>query len=362
MSREPQQLGSYRLTQRIVTGEFSETWRARTVGAAGFERMIAVKCVLPSYASSVEFLERLTSEATLAAQLSHANIVQLFDFDLEGGQYFLAMEYVEGKNLSDVLLESRRQQKPLGIWLSTHIVCELLKALTYAHERKGHGIYHLDITPRNILLSFQGEVKLSSFGLGDTPLLGVEASLRKGRAAYCSPEQLSRVQLDARSDLFSLGVVFYELLTGKPCFAGDDVVRAVQQQEVPVPSSYVSEIPEWLDQFVLSLLQKDPALRPQQTRAAMEVLADFLHEHVKSFHAVDLMKYLGELFPSDAEELEKPGTDRLPGRQAGGERLQVASSQEQTGALQKSAVTARRWPIVFVGALVFGVIMLLLLR
>ena len=226
--------GNYELLDRIAEGGMAEVWRARSRGAAGFEKTVVIKRVLPALMANPGFAEFLIREAKIASRLSHANIVQIFDLGEEGGAYFIAMEHVDGKDLGAVMAHESRHAgaankpqltQPMKLW----IVAEAAKALDYAHRRKGDdgrplAIVHRDISPQNILIGYEGEVKVADFGIAraDQQDLGrgEDPKVLRGKYAYMSPEQARGEPLDRRSDLFALGVVLWELVTNARLFKG----------------------------------------------------------------------------------------------------------------------------------------------
>jgi|GEM_PF-893457 len=259
--------GNYELLDRIAEGGMAEVWRARSRGAAGFEKTVVIKRVLPSLMANPGFAELLVREAKIASRLSHANIVQIFDLGEEAGAYFIAMEHVDGKDLGAVMAyESRHSAtpnkphltQPMKLW----IVAETAKALDYAHRRKGDdgralAIVHRDVSPQNILCGYEGEVKVADFGIAraDQQDLGrgEDPKVLRGKYAYMSPEQARGEPLDRRSDLFALGIVLWELATNVRLFKGAtaqetlELVRAAKAPEFPFEAhGWPSEIREIL--------------------------------------------------------------------------------------------------------------------
>ena len=219
MDNRPTQFGEYHLLEKIATGGMAEVWRARSYGLAGFEKILVIKKVLKTLAKDEEFIRLFIDEARIAVQLLHVNIVQVFDLDQVDGTYFMAMEYVHGMDLARLISRSRHQSA-FPIPLAMFIITEVLKALQFAHERTDDAgiplrIVHCDISPQNMLLSYSGEVKITDFGISRAAFQskGVHEVVR-GKYAYMSPEQVNGKVLDARSDIFSLGIVLFELLTG----------------------------------------------------------------------------------------------------------------------------------------------------
>jgi serine/threonine protein kinase/tetratricopeptide (TPR) repeat protein len=241
---------NYELLDRIAEGGMAEVWRARSRGAAGFEKTVVIKRVLPSLMANPGFAELLVREAKIASRLSHANIVQIFDLGEEAGAYFIAMEYVDGKDLGAVMAyEARAASSPgrprLSVPLKLWIIAETAKALDYAHRRRGDdgralAIVHRDISPQNILVGYEGEVKVADFGIAraDQQDLGrgEDPKMLRGKFAYMSPEQARGMSLDRRSDLFALGIVLWELATGRRLFkaAGpQETLELVRRAEIP---------------------------------------------------------------------------------------------------------------------------------
>ncbi|HLM71566.1 MAG TPA: serine/threonine-protein kinase, partial [Polyangiaceae bacterium] len=251
-----QTFGRYRLLERIGEGGMAEVWKAKSYGVLGFEKVLVIKRILPELAKHRKFVDMFVHEAKLAVLLSHANIVQVFDLGKVDGDarqsapasYFIAMEYVAGLDLATVLQRSRRMKMPAPPGLAVFIAAEVAKALDYAHRKRGEdqqplGIVHRDISPQNILLSWEGEVKVTDFGIAkardtipDESDTDVRLGRVRGKLAYMSPEQLRAEPLDGRSDLFSLGVVLYEMIAGSSPFSGSssiETARRIQTCEYP---------------------------------------------------------------------------------------------------------------------------------
>ncbi len=292
----------------------AEVYLARAEGEAGFSKEVAVKRILPSATSEAAATAMLIEEARLATRLNHANIVQVLDLGRAGDRYFIVMEYVDGADLASVLELAGQRGRRLPSALAGHLVCELLAALRFAHgcrDERGRplGLVHRDVSPPNILLSRAGEVKLADFGIAkarDRSLL-TEAGVVRGKAGYMSPEQAAGGQLDARSDLFSLGVVLHELLTGRRLFAGDDPVAVLQQvraARVAPPSRCAPQAPAALDAVVLRALAREPGARFGDARQFERNLRQALAEAGLAAAAADLEAWLAELLPARA--LDRP--------------------------------------------------------
>ena len=244
--------GKYRLDQRLGGGGMAEVFLGSTVGAEGFTRKVAIKRVLPGYSDNEAFAQMFVSEARISSQLVHPNIVSTFDFDRDAeGRLFLVMELVEGRDL-DSLLSSGMLPIPVVIF----VIGEVLRGLGYAHDLPAgndmHGVVHRDVSPHNVLLSWDGSVKVSDFGIAKARAAS-EATASvfiKGKPAYMSPEQANGQPLDGRSDLFAVGVMLWEMLTGRRLFVGEDTratLAAVLFGQIPKPRQLRSEIPKDLE-------------------------------------------------------------------------------------------------------------------
>jgi serine/threonine protein kinase len=306
VTNSPQQFGDYHLLEKIATGGMAEVWRARAYGMAGFEKILVIKKVLTSLSSNREFIELFIDEARIAVQLHHANIVQVFDLGEVNGTYFMAMEFVQGPDLS-VLLRLARDEGPVGIPVALLVITEVLKALEFAHGRCGEDgkplrIVHCDISPHNILVSQAGEVKITDFGISRAAFQA-EATheVVRGKFAYMSPEQVDGHELDGRSDLYSLGIVLFEMLTGQRLFKADTregVLGKVTRGEIPSPRAIRADISAELEGVLLKMLQRKPKHRYS---SAAEVLGEISALMVREGHRVtnrDLAAFVNDILQS----------------------------------------------------------------
>jgi serine/threonine-protein kinase len=253
-------LGEYELLERLGVGGMAEVFRARLTRAEGFEKTVVVKRILPHLTRDPEFVRMFIAEAKLAAQLIHANIVQVSDFGSLDGQLYIVMDFVDGLNLRQV-----QDAGPVGVAEAVLIASEVANALVFASSQ---AVVHRDVSPQNILLSRHGEVKLSDFGIAkaaDSSLGNTATGTLKGKIQYMAPEQLRGEPVDARSDIFSLGVVLWELLAGRVLFSGPTELGILERRKAgwPLdrPSKYNSEVPPGLDQVVLKSLEDRPDRR-----------------------------------------------------------------------------------------------------
>ena len=232
--KKPIQFGKYFLLDRINVGGMAEVFKAKAFGVEGFERLLAVKRILPNIAEDEEFITMFIDEAKIAVQLNHANICQIFDLGKVEDSYFIALEFVHGKDVRAIF--DRCKQKPVDgqtampIAQACFIVMKACEGLDYAHnKRDGQGremtLVHRDVSPQNILISYEGEVKLIDFGIAKAAgkMSKTQQGILKGKFGYMSPEQVRGLPLDRRSDVFSLGIVLYEMVAGKRPFDGVSV-------------------------------------------------------------------------------------------------------------------------------------------
>lgn len=257
----------YRLLKRLAVGGMAEIFLAALVGEAGFERPVILKKILPGLAGDPDFVRRLVDEGLLAARLTHPNIVQIMDLGKLGPDYFIAMEYVEGQDLRDVLKQARARGFQIPVPIGTHLLWQVARGLAYAHEKKDNrgeplGIVHRDVSPANVLLSWEGQVKLTDFGIAkaNRRLTVTLPGVLQGKFAYMSPEQGEGDDLDCRSDIFSFGVVAYELLSLQRPFEGPSDLRTLDaiRTSQPTPLAEVRPgLPAELLDIVGRCLQKD---------------------------------------------------------------------------------------------------------
>jgi tRNA A-37 threonylcarbamoyl transferase component Bud32 len=277
---QPEVFGNYHLLEKIATGGMAEVYRARAHGAMGFEKILVIKRILDTLAKDDEFKELFKVEARIAALLAHVNIVQVFELGQEQDSLYIAMEYVHGIDVARLVSRSRSLGE-FPIPLALFLCGEVLKALQFAHhytdaDGRPLNIVHCDISPQNILVSFSGEVKITDFGISRAAIQKGAQDVIRGKYAYMSPEQVEGKPLDGRSDLFSLGIVLYELLTGRRLFKAknrDETLARVRRAEVPSPRAYRPEISEDLEAFLLRTLSRHREDRWEDAAEMMESLS-----------------------------------------------------------------------------------------
>jgi serine/threonine-protein kinase len=255
--RLPRSFGRYVLFDRIGRGGMADIYLARAKTGLGGARLAVVKQVLPLYSGSDEFSQLLSAEAKLAARLSHANVVQVFDLGREGDRLYIAMEYVEGYDLHQLLRRLTQARVPLPAEFAIFIITEALRALDYAHRARDEdgnplGVVHRDVSPSNVLISFEGEVKLCDFGIAraaaDLSEVPDDSVVRRtriaGKSAYMAPEQARGESYDERADVFCAGILLWELCAGRRMYRGTDEEKLAQAQRGEVPELPDRGLPE----------------------------------------------------------------------------------------------------------------------
>ena len=307
--------GQYILLDKVASGGMAELFKAKKIGIEGFERVLAIKRILPHLSSDEEFIDMFIAEAKLVARLSHKNIAQVYDFGKIGQNYFIAMEYIRGKDLRGIFKRCEERIIKLPVALSVFIAKEVSSALSYAHRQKDSmgrnlNIIHRDVSPQNILISYEGEVKVVDFGIAKAGTHSkTTTGVLKGKLAYMSPEQAWGKPIDHRSDMFSLGIVLYEMLTGERLFKGDTEINTLERvREAKVesfPSSINANLPSELDVKVLKALAKEVTDRYQDASTMEADLGDTLFKLSSPDPALLLKQFMHDLFQTEIETEHK---------------------------------------------------------
>ncbi|HEY7213332.1 MAG TPA: serine/threonine-protein kinase, partial [Thermoanaerobaculia bacterium] len=306
--RPGERFGQYTLLERIAVGGMAELWKARMRGVEGFQKTVAIKRILPHMTDNAEFVGMFIDEAKLAAQLTHPNIVHIYDLGKIGRDYYIAMEYVEGKDLRSLLNAANRKGMPLPLELGLLIAARLASALDYAHRKRDFedrelGLVHRDVSPQNILLTYEGDVKLCDFGIAKAAAKASQTQMGalKGKLQYMSPEQAWGRPVDARSDLFSLGAVLFEMVTGERLFPGDSemsVLEAVRQGKIRSPRQVNPAIPHEVDEIVTRALAIDPQGRFQSADEMKRRIGMAISALAPSVGPTDLAAYIHRVLES----------------------------------------------------------------
>ena len=305
-------IGRYRLLGRIGEGGMAEVYRAALMGPEGFERELVLKRILPRLSASGDFKTMFVREAKICAQMLHPNIIQIYEFGQADGGYFIAMESVQGVTLREALTTLRKEERAIPHMIAADITRQICIGLDYAHTLRGPDgmpleIVHQDISPTNIMLAFTGTVKILDFGIARAAEFAEEEAKKgmiKGKVSYLSPEQIYVRPFDARADVFALGVVFHEMLTGRRLFQSkNDITKMRELLAAPIlpPSAIDAMIPRELDRIVMKSLEIDPKDRYQ---SAADMAADLERVLIASRHSSrELSKMLHDLYMAGDDPL-----------------------------------------------------------
>jgi len=307
-----QQIGRYHLLDRIAFGGMAEIFRAKTFDSRGEEHMVAIKRVLRHLAEDDDFLQMLVDEAKIASLLDHVNIAKVYEFVRVGDDYFIAMEYVDGKDVRSILDRCRATGEWLPVEDCAFIMMRTMEGLHSAHEKKdGAGasfnIVHRDVSPSNVIVSYKGHIKLCDFGIAKARLSRIQTrtGVIKGKVKYMSPEQAMGRPLDRRSDVFSGGSVLFEMLTKQCPFQAEnemELIFRVRDAKYPKPTRFNPNIPTSLERILRKALARSVNSRYQTAQQFAEDLGQFVQEMVPNYAPARLGRLLSEMF---AEEIER---------------------------------------------------------
>lgn len=304
-SQLPDQFGKYTVVGHLATGGMAEVYLARAAGLQGFEKLVVLKRVRPDV-STEETTESFLAEARLVATLEHPNIAHVHEIGSVNGSYFFVMEYVSGGDLRQLMHRAVDTGRRIALADAIYIIIQVCEALHYAHDKQdldGHalGIIHRDVSPSNVLLSHEGAVKVCDFGVAKATNRGTETKggTLKGKYAYMSPEQCRGRPLDRRSDVFSIGILLYELTTLQQLFTADsefDLLCKIVELPIPTPSGLVANYPPELERIVMRALAKDREARYPTAQALQLDLEEFAREHKLALSSVSVAKLMADLF------------------------------------------------------------------
>jgi TonB family protein len=342
--------GQYELMEVISTGGMAEVFKARMKGVEGFQKIVAIKRILPHLTENDEFVTMFIDEAKLAAQLQHPNIIHIYDLGKIERSYYIAMEYIDGKDLRSLLrgLEEKKQRLPLGMAL--YIASRLAAALDYAHRKRDFqgramALVHRDVSPQNVLISLDGDIKLCDFGIAKAASKAshTRAGALKGKLQYMSPEQAWGKDLDHRSDIFSLGLVLYEMVTGRKAFAGDSELSILEQVRSPklaTPREVDPSVPAEVDRIVLRALDANREAR-YQTAAELGSDLDAVLRTIRPTPAsAELGTYLAHLVGRDRTGALPAAEDTAPPAKRGQARPEPAPEAPPRKAAQAPPAAA----------------------
>ena len=296
----------YAMVRLLAEGGMGAVYEAQQFGAEGFKKTVAIKTILESYSTNAEFVRLFIGEAKLVADLVHENIVQVYHLGKAGNIYYIALEFVEGINLENFIDRHLERGLELPIELGAFIISRVCRGLEYAHNKRGRdgqqlGIVHRDVSPKNIMLNYEGVVKLTDFGIAKARMVmeQQEGEVLMGKVEYMSPEQARYEATDRRSDIFSLGIVMYELLTGCHIFETDDIYETlenVKNAPIPHPHKFRPEMPEALCGIVMRALERELSKRFQTAGEMSVALEHYMYD--KGYGPVNPMlgNYLRKIF------------------------------------------------------------------
>ncbi|MFC1853400.1 serine/threonine protein kinase, partial [candidate division CSSED10-310 bacterium] len=305
--------GKYDLIEKIASGGMAEIFLAKQSGVRGFAKIVVIKRIHKHLSSDAEFVAMFINEARVAAQLTQQNIVQIYDFGEQNGSYYIAMEYIHGKDLKTLYNRCRMSKTGLPLELAIHIVQQLCNGLSYAHRKKDFqnkslNIVHRDVSPQNVLISFEGEIKVTDFGIAKatTQLRATQAGTLKGKMAYMSPEQAWGKEIDQRSDIFAIGIIFYEILLSRRLFLGSSDLETLENvrgaRKVSLRDIDQS-IPLEIERIIHKALEKDVQKRYQNAREMYQELETFSVQNGFLHQPYRLAEFMRSMFLDKQPEL-----------------------------------------------------------
>gem|GEM_PF-559735 len=339
MPFQPVRFGKYFLLDKVAVGGMAEIFRAKSFGHSGFEKVVVIKRILSQFASNEDFVEMFIDEAKLSVELTHPNIVQIYDFGKIENSFFIAMESVQGKDLRSILRRQAERGEYMPFEVSAFIAHEMACGLDFAHKKTDPiglplNIVHRDISPSNVLISYGGHVKVVDFGIAkaESASDATESGVLKGKFQYMSPEQAMAAPIDHRSDIFSLGICMWEMLTGNRLFkrnTGLESLEAVRAGEIPLPTSYNPSVPPELEEICMRALAPGLGDRYQEACHMQADLQNYMLPHTTSSLAPHVSTWLrgrfGEEILRERERLDR-GT-QLVAAFKGGDDLTFSGNQ-----------------------------------
>ncbi len=304
---EIQDSNRFQLVRKIASGGMGTVYEALQLGTEGFKKTMAIKTLIDDVAGDREFVDMFIGEAKLVADLVHENIAQVYQLGKYQNSFYIAMEYIHGVNLQEFIDRHIYRKKMVPIDLACFIVSRVCRALAYAHTKRNKegellGVVHRDVSPKNIMLSFEGVVKLTDFGIAKARdvMFNKEGDVLYGKVPYMSPEQASFQETDARSDIFSLGICFYELLTGSMLFADEKTImtinRITREDVIPIQKRR-ADVPVRVQEILQHSLCRDRKQRYQTAQLMCSDLEHYMYDGGYGPTNLSLEKYLKETFP-----------------------------------------------------------------
>ncbi len=331
-------VGRFTITSHLASGGMAELFIARQEAVGGFEKDLVLKMLQERYAQNARVVEMFLDEARLAAKLNHQNIVHVYDVDEADGIHYIAMEYIHGQTLTDIVRRSVGQGGFLPLEHAIHIVAETAAGLAYAHESRDLGgrtsrIVHRDVSPSNILVTYEGLTKIVDFGIARVQdQIREESGMRPGKVSYMSPEQVRGESADHRSDIFSLGIILYEITVGRRLWRGppEVVMRRIVEELIPPPTYVRRDYPPALELIVMKALERRAADRYQSAAELQHELNEFMEDSGLKSGSLRLSHYMKELFASDARLSTGPvvGEVEPPEKGAGSDQSDADGAED----------------------------------
>ena len=311
-----ERFGKYLLLEKLATGGMAEVFLARSAGTSGIAKFFAIKRILPQYAESQEFIDMFKDEAKIAINLNHSNIVSIHEFGVENLQFFLVMDYVEGRNLRQILNKMKKANVQFSVDQIVYMVKEVAGGLDHAHRcidgstGKPLNITHRDMSPQNLMVSFEGEVKIVDFGIAkaESQIENTRAGTLKGKFGYMSPEQADGQPIDLRTDIFSLGICLWELLANDRLFSANNelnTLRKIRDCQIPSLRKINPNIHAEIERIAQKALARDRNLRYQTAAAFHRDLNRFLNRQYPDFSPQDFSVFNKSIFAEDIMNLRK---------------------------------------------------------
>ena len=308
---QPQVFGKFILLERVSVGGMAEVYRAKLLDAPNFERFFAIKRILPHLAKDTEFVTMFINEAKVAVELEHPNVCQILELGRLGQSHYIAMEYIAGRDVEAIQSYYRKQKKIMSVSQACFIMAQAAQGLDYAHravDAQGHplGLVHRDVSPQNLIVTYDGVVKLIDFGVSKASrkTSHSKSGVVKGKFSYMSPEQATDGDIDHRSDIFALGVIFWELLTGRRLFQSESefaIMEMISECKIEKPSKYNHTIPPAVERICMKALEKDVSKRYQWGSEMIMDLLDFINSCKTPFTQWHLQSWMCKVF---ADELD----------------------------------------------------------
>lgn len=335
--------GNYILLEKLAAGGMAEIYLAKKLGANGVQKFVAIKRILQQYSDSEEFIAMFKDEAKIAINLSHSNVVSIYDFGVEAGQFYIVMEFVEGRNLRQILNRMKRTDDQFSVAQVAHIVGQVAAGLDHAHRcidpttGQSLNIIHRDMSPQNVMLGFEGDAKVVDFGIAKAShqIDSTRAGTLKGKFGYMSPEQIEGQAVDSRTDIFALGIMLWEMLANQRLFLANseiNTLRKIRECNVPNLRDINPNIPSELEQIVKKSLEKDRLERYQSAAYLRRDLQGFLSRFDPDFSAHDLSQFVKNLFSEEIIQIRKKQIVYAQVQAAGSasDKTQVIGQEENT--------------------------------